>query len=236
MSDTLPLKIGSFGERVAQWQNFLIKNGFGEIIADGRFGPATQSATKTIQSLNGLLSDGVVGNMTWSLLSLHNNGNNKQKSIKWPEQNYDSMVSFYGQVGENQTQLVLPYKLKLAWDKNIEIEKITCHKLVADSLFNIFESTLKNYGEQKIGDLRLNLFGGCLNVRKMRGGSSWSVHSWGAAVDIDPDNNQLKWGAARATLAGRDYYKFWDIVEQNGWVSLGRERGYDWMHFQAARL
>ena len=235
MNNALPLKIGSSGAFVAKWQRFLIQSGFKKVAEDGKFGPLTELATKQFQSLRGLVSDGIVGEATWSLLD--SSGQIVDSAFsKWPKQDYKSMVEFYGEVGENQTQIILPYKFKLAWDKNTELKKITCHKLVADSLLNILESTLSAYGIKRIIELRLDLFGGCLNVRRMRGGSSWSMHSWGAAVDIDPDNNQLRWNKSRATLAGKDYYQFWQIVEENGWTSLGRQRGYDWMHFQAANL
>lgn len=154
----------------------------------------------------------------------------------WPKQDYNSMVKFYGAMGENQTSLVLPYPMKLDWDTSTTIKKLTCHEKVHDSLKKIFTKTLAHYGLEKIKELRLDQFGGCLNVRKMRGGTNWSIHSWGCAVDIDPDNNQLKWGRDRATLAKAAYDPFWKIVEDEGGVSLGRLRNYDWMHFQFARL
>ena len=89
---------------------------------------------------------------------------------------------------------------------------------------------------ETIKELRLNRFGGCLNVRKMRGGSAWSIHSWGAAIDIDPDRNQLKWGKDKAFLARSEYEPFWKIVEAEGWTSLLRARNFDAMHIQAANL
>jgi len=70
----------------------------------------------------------------------------------------------------------------------------------------------------------------------MRGGSSWSVHSWGAAIDFDPDRNSLHASKAFARLAKPDADEFWRIWESEGWVSLGRAKNYDWMHIQAARL
>jgi hypothetical protein len=146
------------------------------------------------------------------------------------------MVSFYGDIGENQTLLILPYTMSLAWDSKTTIKKVTCHQKVAKSLYTIFEKTLKTYGEKEITKLNLNVFGGCLNVRKMRGGNSWSIHSWGAAIDLDPDRNQLKWGKDKATFAKKEYEPFWKIVESEGWVSLGCSKNYDWMHFQAAKL
>ncbi len=64
----------------------------------------------------------------------------------WPKQNYQSMVEYYGPVGENQTTLILPYSLKLAWDESITVKKLTCNEKVASSLYTIFEKTLKCYG------------------------------------------------------------------------------------------
>lgn len=156
---------------------------------------------------------------------------------KWPKQDYDSMCSFFGDVGENQTRLVLPYKLKLAWDPASVVTRLTCNNKVSESLYTIFEKTLKTYGEKEIKRLRLDIFGGCLNVRKMRGSSTrWSIHSWGAAIDLDPDRNALKMTNKNASFAKPEYRDFWKIVESEGWVSLGRARNYDWMHFQAALL
>ena len=51
---------------------------------------------------------------------------------------------------------------------------------------------------------------------------------------MDPENNRLRWRADKAALARPEYDKFWEIVEAEGWTSLGRAKGYDWMHFQAA--
>jgi len=154
----------------------------------------------------------------------------------WPKQDYNSMNEFFGPIGQNQEKLELPYPLVLAWDTSSIVKKATCNVKVHKSLYSIFENTLKTYGLKEIKKLRLDNFGGCLNVRKMRGGSSWSIHSWGAAIDLDPDKNQLKWGKDKATFAKKEYEPFWKIVESEGWISLGRKKNYDWMHFQAALL
>lgn len=146
------------------------------------------------------------------------------------------MTAFYGPVGENMTQIQLPYEMYLAWDEKSKVKKISCNIKCSESLHKIFEQTLKTYGLKDIQKLKLNSFGGCVNVRKMRGGSNWSIHSWGAAVDLDPDRNLLKWGKDKAAFAKKEYDAFWKIVESEGWTSLGRARNYDWMHFQAANL
>lgn len=92
------------------------------------------------------------------------------------------------------------------------------------------------YSAQERKTIGLDLFGGSLNVRKMRGGSAYSMHSWGIAIDFDPERNQLKWGKDRARLAQPDAVPFWLEWEREGWLSLGRARDFDHMHVQAARL
>jgi hypothetical protein len=56
------------------------------------------------------------------------------------------------------------------------------------------------------------------------------------AIDHDPDNNQLNWSRNRATFARPEYEQWWQIWEEEGWVSLGRQRNFDWMHVQASKL
>ena len=143
---------------------------------------------------------------------------------------------FYGAVGSNQTSLTLPFQMRVAWDTGAAVRKYSCHVKVREAMECVWESTLAHYGLAEIQRLRLDLFGGCLNVRKMRGGSSWSMHSWGIAVDIDPDRNQLKWKRAQAMLDNPEYDYFWSVVYATGAISLGREAGYDFMHWQYARL
>jgi hypothetical protein len=228
------LRKGDFGEEVKQWQLFLQSAGYKIPKSDGAFGPITERETLKFQAKNGLRPDGVVGEKTWKFVTTVSN--NTPLSQRWPKQDYNSMVNFYGPVGENQTQLEVPYKLKLAWAPSTTLTKVTCHQKVAKSLYTILENTLKIYGEKEISKLRLDIFGGILNVRRMRGGSAWSQHAFGCAVDIDPDNNQLKWGKDRAWLARPVYNDFWKIVEKEGWNSLGRSRGYDYMHFSAVSM
>jgi hypothetical protein len=227
------LQKGDVGEEVKQWQMFLQSAGYKLPVVDGAFGPQTEKETLKFQLKHGLKPDGVVGPKTWAFVT--NVSNNTPLSQRWPKQDYTSMCNFYGPVGENMTSLELPYPMKLAWDTGVTIKKISCHEKCAKAFYNVFEKTLKNYGKD-VSKLRLDVFGGCVNVRRMRGGSSWSIHSWGAAIDLDPDNNQLKWSKEKATLAKPVYNEFWKFVEEEGGVSLGRERNYDWMHFQFARL
>lgn len=152
----------------------------------------------------------------------------------WPTQ--AGVADFYGEVGASQSSLTLPYPMRLAWAKDSIVTKITLHRRVVESAGRAFEAIASAYAPAQRVALGIDLFGGSLNVRRMRGGSAYSMHSWGIAIDFDSERNQLKWGRDRARLAQPDAEAFWQAWEAEGWVSLGRARNYDWMHVQAARL
>lgn len=146
--------------------------------------------------------------------------------------NTEQIIAKYGKPGENQVYCSLPYPMKLAWDESVTINRFNCHEVFKPILQDILKDTLNHYGIERIKEMGLDKFGGCLNIRKMAGGSQLSVHSWGLAVDLDPSNNQLKWNKEKARLALPEYKRFWEIVERHGCFSLGRIKDYDWMHFQ----
>lgn len=152
----------------------------------------------------------------------------------WPRQ--ADVEAFYGAIGANQTRLILPFPLRLAWDPAKTITAISIHEKVHDSAKRCFDRIAGAYDAAARKATGIELFGGSLNVRKMRGGDRWSMHSWGIAMDFDPDRNGLHSNRTNARLAQPDCNEFWRIWEEEGWVSLGRTSDYDWMHVQAARL
>ena len=64
------LKLGSRGEYVKSWQNFLNLNGYPCGIADGIFGKMTENAVKDWQLSHGLDVDGIIGKQTWASIGL----------------------------------------------------------------------------------------------------------------------------------------------------------------------
>jgi len=130
------------------------------------------------------------------------------------------------------TTITLPYPMRLAWDLETKVTRMRCHNLVADKFLAVFNDLLEHYGYDKIVELGIDLFGGCFNYRKMRGGSAWSTHAWGIAIDLDPGRNKLRETSRTARFARPEYKPMIDIFYKHGFESLGVEKNYDWMHFQ----
>jgi hypothetical protein len=157
----------------------------------------------------------------------------------WPLETEADLRAFYGAPGTPPKGLVaLPEgypSLRLSWDLTTSTRKIACHEKVAVSLERVLAGVLEEYGAERIRELRLDRYGGCYSKRKKRGGTSWSTHAWGIALDFDPERNRLQWGRDRAAFARPEYDRWWALWEAEGWISLGRVANFDWMHVQAAR-
>lgn len=216
---------------VAVEQVIMLREGIEAGVVDGLVGPQTLYAREVF-----------VGRLTGSDLvenwrdDLHVSAKETEieASAVWPK--YDSMLEFFGAPGKNHTYAEMPFPMKIAWDLSKNLKHFTCNEKIQKPLERIFQKTLDHYGLEEIVQLRLDRFGGCYSNRKMRGGKKLSTHACAAAVDIDPERNQLKWGNKLALLDDPAYDKFWSFVEAEGGVSLGRQRNYDWMHFQFVRL
>ena len=148
----------------------------------------------------------------------------------------NEIVKKYGKPNETGegylTTILLPYPMRLAWDLDTKVSKMRCHKLAAEAFLNVFNDLLAEYGLKEIERLGIDLFGGCFNYRKMRGGTSWSTHAWAIAIDLDPARNKLKETAKTARFARPEYQPMIDIFYRHGFISLGIEENRDFMHFQ----
>lgn len=147
----------------------------------------------------------------------------------------EQAIKKYGKPNQQGTYLVsikLPYPMRLAWDKNTKVTTMRCHKAAADRFMLVFNDLLNAYGYEKIVELGIDLFGGCFNFRAMRGGSDYSRHSWGIAIDLHPEANALKTPYKNSLFAKPEYEKMHIIFENRGFVNLGKAKGYDAMHWE----
>lgn len=142
------------------------------------------------------------------------------------------MIDFYGPPGENQAMAHIAFPLRLDWDLSTTINRFQCHRKIQQSVEKVFEDVLQAYGLKDIQRLGIDRFGGCFNVRKKRGGSTWSAHSWGVAIDLYPSQNQLRWGRDKAAFARPEYAPLRSAFQAQGFMSLGACANFDWMHWQ----
>lgn len=238
-------------------QSRLTAHGFACGPVDGIVGPITIAAIRAFEAAGGLPVDGMADEVVVTALRKSSSRVDPETSAAvehrappeaeiqkialasptinaWPRQS--GVPAFYGAVGTRQARVEVPFDFYLSWAKSTRVKTITLHEKVAASASRVLQTIAATYSAAERKALGLDLFGGSLNVRRMRGGSSWSMHSWGIAIDFDPERNQLKWGAPRARLSHDDAQAFLKAWEAEGWLSLGRARNYDFMHVQAARL
>lgn len=208
--------------RAAVEQAILADAGFYKLAIDGMPGPATQAAVEKWQDF-----------IQFKRKPLPAAAVAYQRPT-FPRQ--ADVRKFYGEPGANQAMLNSPYPLYLDWEISQEIHKFSIHEKCHDAALRAMTRILDAYGLAEIHRLGLDQFGGCLNVRKMRNGRTLSMHSWGIAIDWDADRNPLRATSQTARFAQPAYDQFLDLWEEEGFISLGRARNYDWMHVQAARL
>jgi hypothetical protein len=209
----------------------------------GRCKVAVQQSMMTEMGIDAGIIDGLVGpQFRHALEAWQNRGRDQDaddadvahQPTTFPRQR--DVPGFFGEAGTGLGLLELPYPMVLAWDTKTTVNRVTLHTKAHASADRAFKRILAHYGHDRIKALGLDKFGGSFVKRAMRGGTRMSMHSWGIAMDFDPERNQLRWGRDRARMARSEYAPFLDAWRDEGWISLGRERNFDWMHVQAARL
>ncbi len=149
----------------------------------------------------------------------------------WPRSDMASMREFYGRAGDetNLVNLTPPYTMLY---EGRSIKTLRCHKLVAPSLGRVLLALkdLQKTAEEMADEAQD--YGGCFNFRPKRGGTSLSMHAWGAAIDLDADDNTFRdsW-PMQADMP----LEIMEAFAREGWISAGAFWGYDAMHFQATQ-
>jgi hypothetical protein len=213
-------------------QHRLNELGFGPLLEDGIPGNRTNLAIKKFQFSKGLTADGIIGPKTIQALGLVEAIPNFS-TLKPRVLSNSEFMTKYGPPGPSHLVIAdLPFPMKVDWDRNSFTRKIQCHKLVAPHLQKVFEEILEVYGIERIKELEIDIYGGCYNLRSKRGGTSWSVHSYGAAIDLNPSKNGLHTPWKEAQFSKPEYEPMIEAFYKNGFINLGKEQNFDPMHFQ----
>jgi hypothetical protein len=146
----------------------------------------------------------------------------------------NSSTKFLKRYGEPEPTLQWESKHLVLWDVPDDINrelpvipnKIYCNKDLVKPLEAVFRDLIKAY---KAGELKpldsLMTWDGCYNIRKKRGLSSLSVHSYGMAVDVNAFRN----GLGKTPTFSDAFAKIW---EKHGFIWGGRWSRLDGMHFE----
>ncbi len=148
------------------------------------------------------------------------------KKSPWPGTSTAALTEFYGRAGDESKLVNLPVDgLGVRYDGR-SVKTVRCNAKVASSLGRILFD-LSNSHPEVLAD-----YNGCLNFRKMRGGSSYSLHAYGAAIDFmaGTNGNRTAW-PVKATMS----IVVMEAFACEGWIAAGAFWGRDAMHFQATK-
>lgn len=147
----------------------------------------------------------------------------------WPGTSQEELRAFYGRPGDESKLVSFKPPFRMNYGSQ-PVRVIRCHEKVAESLERILTRIGAHYGQSPTIIDPAGDYYGCYNYRVKRGGSSWSLHAWGAAIDLDADDNTYKqsW-PMQADMP-------LEVMEEfalDGWKAAGAFWGYDAMHFEA---
>lgn len=174
----------------------------------------------------------------------------------WPKQSASAMNAFYGNPDVNRdgradrewekanlVEFIPPYQLyyplergKTVVARGTKFKKLFIHKKCVKSLEIVMNRIKKEVSPADIEKYQLDVCGGTYNFRLKRGGSSLSIHSWAAAIDLSHLINRF----GRAWSPRAELNMMPKVVvrmfEDEGWTWGGLWSTPDGMHFQAANI
>ena len=145
----------------------------------------------------------------------------------WPKP--ANLESFYGKAGDENNLVEIEFPFPVYYGGKL-VKKTRCHKKVAASLLRILKAIHEKYGSDRGIIEEAEDYGGIFNFRLKRGGSSYSLHAYGAAIDLDDDDNTFRdsW-PMKADMP----LEIMEEFAREGWKSAGAFWGYDAMHHEA---
>ncbi len=190
---------------------------------------------KAIQKKVGTTPDGIIGDKTLAALAAALEVSLSEATTLPTQAQVRAGTSIFGRAGceDELVNIVPPYTL---YYEGKAVKTIRVHRLIAGRVEAALRAVLEHYGQEAISRLGLDVYSGSYNYRSTSTGSSLSMHAWGIALDFDAEHNSYAMKKPKARFSGAEYDAWWRIWEEQGAVSLGRERDVDWMHLQFATL
>ncbi len=137
--------------------------------------------------------------------------------------NSSQALKKYGEPSQSNPNMIL-------WDVPTHLEigvipkRIYCNKDLVKPLEAAFKALIDT---GRVTELKT--WDGCFNIRKKRGLSSMSLHSWGIAIDVNAFEN----GLGKQPKLSPEFVK---CFTDNGFIWGGTWRRLDGMHFELSNI
>lgn len=153
------------------------------------------------------------------------------KPNPWPNPDQRSLKKFYGEAGNESNLVMIEFPYPMYYGGK-HVTRTRVHKKCADSLLKVLNNIKDLFPHHPQVQDEANDYGGIFNFRNKRGGTSYSLHAWGAAIDLDADDNTFRdsW-PMKADMP----LEIMECFAREGWKSAGAFWGYDAMHFEATK-
>ena len=113
--------------------------------------------------------------------------------MAWPRDNKSDLIAFYGDpardaVASQLVKVVPPFRM--TYDGKA-LPHVMFHQLAAPALERALQRVWEYYGrdQTKIDSLGISKTAGTYNKRFIAGTTRWSNHAFGAAIDINAEEN-----------------------------------------------
>jgi hypothetical protein len=192
----------------------------------------TSAQIKAIQTRIGTVPDGFWGPRSEAACRAHLRSFMPRNTA--PATNQKSLTDFYGPPGERggyeppMEAVEVPFPMFLYQPSGTRVPHISVHKKCVPSLIGAL-ADFAAWSEKDRVAAGLNLFFGCYNPRRMRGGTLPSLHARAAALDFDAsrNGNSTHWPTAASMPL-----EVMEVFARHGWLPAGAMWSRDAMHFQ----
>lgn len=149
----------------------------------------------------------------------------------WPRATTAAIRKFYGKPGDEGALVRIAFPYPTFYDGKL-VTSTRVHEKCAASLLRVLTKIGKSYGQQRGIMEEAEDFDGVYNFRLKRGGTTYSLHAYGAAIDQDADDNSFRdaW-PMQADMP----LEIIECYAEEGWTSAAAWWGYDSMHEQATQ-
>ena len=183
------------------------------------------SQIKALQERIGTTPDGFWGRMSIAACQRHLRDLMPSPN-PWPNSDEASLQAFYGAAGDESKLVNLDVSGLGVKYEGTPVKTVRCHERISVRLHAVLVELAVTHPEV------LADYNGCYNFRKMRGGSSYSLHARGAAIDFlaGSNGNHAHW-PTNASMP----ITVMEAFCRQGFLPAGAFWQRDGMHHQATR-